>query len=72
MRIELGGLFFSNNFYLFFYLAASFIDAGKSQDIIAGNFLKATSRGAVSQDNILTYQASIDDLLTAARYVHVK
>lgn len=42
-----------------------------SRNIINENFLQPSREGLISQDNILTYQAHIDDLLLAARFVYL-
>ncbi|KAI8079233.1 hypothetical protein BDF21DRAFT_37761 [Thamnidium elegans] len=43
------------------------IDADHTKSIINENFLQPSRDGFISQDHILTYQASVDDLLISAR-----
>lgn len=43
------------------------INLDHNQNIIKDNFLQPTRDGVIPQDHILTYQAYINDLLTAAR-----
>lgn len=43
------------------------IDLDHSQNIVKDNFLQPTRDGVIPQDHILTYQAYVNDLLTAAR-----
>jgi hypothetical protein len=50
-------------------LASSTVEMDHSNNIIKENFLRPTRDGFISQDNILTYQAYVDDLLLVARYV---
>ncbi|OAD08691.1 hypothetical protein MUCCIDRAFT_76417 [Mucor lusitanicus CBS 277.49] len=47
--------------------ASSMINLDHNQNIIKDNFLQPTRDGVIPQDHILTYQAYINDLLTAAR-----
>ncbi|EPB89130.1 hypothetical protein HMPREF1544_03997 [Mucor circinelloides 1006PhL] len=47
--------------------ASSMIDLDHSQNIVKNNFLQPTRDGVIPQDHILTYQAYVNDLLTAAR-----
>lgn len=49
------------------YIASSMIDSDHNQNIIKDNFLQPTRDGVIPQDHILTYQAYVNDLLTAAR-----
>lgn len=43
------------------------IETDQSRNIIKENFLQPSKDGFISQDHVLTYQASIDDLLLSAR-----
>ncbi|GAN05354.1 cell polarity protein [Mucor ambiguus] len=47
--------------------ASSMIELDHNQNIIKDNFLQPTRDGVIPQDHILTYQAYVNDLLTAAR-----
>lgn len=57
-----------NLIYTLYYTVSSTIEMDHSNDIIKENLLRPTRDGLISQDNILTYQAYVDDLLLSARY----